>query len=286
MKQLSRGERLPLDAHVPDGVLQAGLAARGLALDFACFALDASGKLLDDRYMTFFNQPTSPCGGVRSAAVGADKDGFALQLARLPAAVERVVITASIDGSGVMSQLQSGRIRLGGRDAGALPTHARARAGLAYVPQGREIFKSLTVEENLLSAVQSTPPRAALERAYALFPRLHERRRNGGGQLSGGEQQMLAVARALMAEPQIVLFDEPLEGLAPKVRDELMDAIQRLVRERGVGCLLVEQHVDVVLDFVDRVIVLERGVPVFHGTSAELRADPALLDRTIGLEKV
>lgn len=185
-----------------------------------------------------------------------------------------------------LSQLQSGRILLNRQDTGRVSTHLRARAGLAYVPQGRDIFKSLSVEENLLSAVQSRPPRLALERAYALFPRLHERRRNGGGQLSGGEQQMLAVARALMSEPKIVLFDEPLEGLAPKVRDELMEAIRRLVQDSGVGCLLVEQHVDVVLDFVDRVIVLERGIPVFSGSSAELRADPALLDRTIGLEKV
>ena len=185
-----------------------------------------------------------------------------------------------------LAQLQSGRILLNRQGVSDASTHLRARAGLAYVPQGRDIFKSLSVEENLLSAVQSRPPRPALERAYALFPRLHERRRNGGGQLSGGEQQMLAVARALMSEPKIVLFDEPLEGLAPKVRDELMEAIRKLVQESGVGCLLVEQHVDVVLDFVDRVIVLERGIPVFSGSSAELMADPALLDRTIGLEKV
>lgn len=112
MKQLSRGERLPLAAHAPDGVVQAGLSARGLALDFACFALDASGKLVDESYMTFFNQPASPCGGVRSAAVGADKDGFIFDLGRLPAAVERVVITASIDGGGRMSQLESGYLRL------------------------------------------------------------------------------------------------------------------------------------------------------------------------------
>jgi stress response protein SCP2 len=117
MKQLSRGERLPLGAHAPDGVLQAGLSARALALDFACFALDASGKLLDERYMTFFNQPASPCGGVRGGAVGADKDGFSFDLGRLPAAVERVVITASIDGSGVMSELQSGYLRLLSRGA-------------------------------------------------------------------------------------------------------------------------------------------------------------------------
>ena len=117
MKQLSRGERLPLAAHAPDGLLQAGLSARGLALDFACFALDAKGRLFDERYMTFFNQPTSPCGGVRAATGGGDGDGFAFDLGRLPAGVERVVITASIDGGGVMSQLQSGHVRLASRDA-------------------------------------------------------------------------------------------------------------------------------------------------------------------------
>ena len=117
MKQLSRGERLPLAAHAPDGVLQAGLSARGLALDFACFALDAQGKLFDERYMTFFNQSASPCGGVRAAGAGADKDGFSFDLNRLPGGVERVVITASIDGAGRMSQLESGHVRLLGRDA-------------------------------------------------------------------------------------------------------------------------------------------------------------------------
>ena len=185
-----------------------------------------------------------------------------------------------------LSQLLGGRILLNGQNVGSLPTHARARAGVAYVPQGREIFKSLTVEENLLSAAHGQSGRAALERAYAMFPRLRERRRNGGGQLSGGEQQMLAVARALMLDPKLVLLDEPLEGLAPKVRDELIEAIGRMVQQSGVGCLLVEQHVDVVLDFVDRVIVLERGIPVFSGTSAALRAAPELLDQTIGLAKV
>lgn len=116
MKQLKRGERLPLADHAPSGVLQAGLSAHGLALDFACFALDAGGKLVDERYMTFFNQPLSPCGGVRSAAAGADKDGFVFELGRLPAGVERVVITASVDGGGTMSQLQSGHLRLASQD--------------------------------------------------------------------------------------------------------------------------------------------------------------------------
>jgi branched-chain amino acid transport system ATP-binding protein len=184
------------------------------------------------------------------------------------------------------AQLQGGRVLLDGRDASAWPTHARARAGLGYVPQGREIFPSLSVEENLIAALQGHPRGPALDKVYGLFPRLRERRRNGGTQLSGGEQQMLSVARALMAGPSLLLLDEPLEGLAPKVRDELMDAISALVASTGVGCLLVEQHVDVVLDFADEVIVLERGVPVFHGPVEELRSDGAILDRAIGLEKV
>jgi stress response protein SCP2 len=112
MKELTRGERLPLAHYATDGTLQAGLSAQGLTLDFACFGLDAGGKLVDDRYMTFFNQPESPCGGVRAGAVGGDTHGFLFQLARLPAAVERVTITASIDGGGAMSQLQSGCLRL------------------------------------------------------------------------------------------------------------------------------------------------------------------------------
>lgn len=185
-----------------------------------------------------------------------------------------------------LAQLQKGAIRFGGADISRMPTYQRARAGLAYVPQSRDIFASLTVEENLLSALQGRAAGRALDRAYALFPRLHERRLNGGNQLSGGEQQMLAVARALVTEPGILLLDEPLEGLAPKVRDELMQAIERLVLQTGVGCLLVEQHVDVVLDFADHVIVLERGTTVFAGSANALRADTRLLNRTIGLEKV
>lgn len=116
MKHLLRGERLPLAPHAPDGSLKVGLSVHGLALDFACFALDARGKLVDDRYMTFFNQPASPCGGVFLGAVGDDRDGFVFQLGRLPASVERVVITASSDGGGVMSQLQSGTLRLLGHE--------------------------------------------------------------------------------------------------------------------------------------------------------------------------
>ena len=185
-----------------------------------------------------------------------------------------------------LTQLQGGSIELGGRNANGMPAYERALAGLGYVPQSRDIFTSLTVEENLLCALQGRPAKGGLSQAYALFPRLYERRRNGGGQLSGGEQQMLSVARALVSQPKVLMLDEPLEGLAPKVRDELMDAIERLVLETGVGCLLVEQHVDVVLDFADHVVVLERGMTVFNGPTAQLRAEPALLDRAIGLSKV
>ena len=118
MQQLARGERLAL-AQAADGKVQAGLSAQGLALDFACFALGADGKLVDERYMTFFNQPVSPCGGVRLGSVGTDRDGFVFELGRLPAAVERVVIAASVDGDagGSMAQLQSGALRLVGGGA-------------------------------------------------------------------------------------------------------------------------------------------------------------------------
>jgi branched-chain amino acid transport system ATP-binding protein len=185
-----------------------------------------------------------------------------------------------------LAQLQRGAIEFDGHQLGRMPTWQRARIGLGYVPQSRDIFASLTVEENLLSALQGRAATPALDKAYRLFPRLHERRRNGGNQLSGGEQQMLSVARALVGESKILLLDEPLEGLAPKVRDELMAAIDQLCSQTGVGCLLVEQHVDLVLDFADKVILLERGVPVFNGDTAALRADAGLLNRTIGLEKI
>lgn len=185
-----------------------------------------------------------------------------------------------------LAQLQAGSITLGGQDVTRMPIHERARAGLGYVPQSRDIFPSLTVEENLLCALQGGSAQRALEQAYTLFPRLHERRKNGGAQLSGGEQQMLSVARALVGNPKILLLDEPLEGLAPRVREELMDAIEQLASTTGVGCLLVEQHVDVVLDFAHQVVVLERGLVVFSGSPDRLRNEPALLNRAIGLEKV
>lgn len=184
-----------------------------------------------------------------------------------------------------LADLMEGRIAFGGNDISGANTYARARAGLGYVPQSRDIFPSLTVEENLLSGLQGRSASSALPPVYALFPRLKERRRNGGTQLSGGEQQMLSVARALVGQPSILLLDEPLEGLAPMVREELMDAIVRMSDQLGVGCILVEQHVDVVLAFSKNVIVLERGIAAYAGSSTALRNEEELLNRTIGIQK-
>lgn len=184
-----------------------------------------------------------------------------------------------------LAQIHSGRITLGGTDIVTLPTWRRARAGLGYVPQTRDIFKSLSVEENLLSAVRTSDDDKRVEAAFALFPRLRERRNNNGMQLSGGEQQMLAVARATISGPRLLLMDEPMEGLAPRLRDELMDAIRNMVGLSGIGCILVEQHVDVVLEFADDVLILERGKPVFLGAANELRKHPTILNQAIGFEK-
>jgi branched-chain amino acid transport system ATP-binding protein len=185
-----------------------------------------------------------------------------------------------------LAQLISGRVLLNGTDISRQATYKRARAGLGYVPQTRDVFPSLTVDENLQSAMNGGQGPEAIAAAYRLFPKLSERRGHAGNQLSGGEQQMLSVARALVTTPKILLLDEPLEGLAPQVREELMDTIQRLADQTGVGCVLVEQHVDIVLDFATKIIVLERGVLVFTGSTADLRARPEVLDRAIGLDKV
>jgi branched-chain amino acid transport system ATP-binding protein len=184
-----------------------------------------------------------------------------------------------------LADLMKGRIHFGGDDISNASTYARSRAGLGYVPQSRDIFPSLTVEENLLAGLQGRSASVALPPIYALFPRLKERRRNGGTQLSGGEQQMLSVARALVGQPRILLLDEPLEGLAPMVREELMDAIVRMSDQLGVGCIIVEQHVDVVLEFSNNVIVLERGLAAYSGSAAVLSGEEALLNRTIGIQK-
>jgi branched-chain amino acid transport system ATP-binding protein len=179
------------------------------------------------------------------------------------------------------TRVNRGRIAWRGVDITYEPPHRRARAGIGWVAQEREIFATLTVEENLTVAARDGP--WSLSRVYELFPRLAERRRNLGNQLSGGEQQMLAIARALMTNPALLLLDEPFEGLAPVVVDELTAAIRRMISERCNAFVLVEQHVEVALPLTEQVIVLERGRIVHRGPSAELLSDHAALERLVGL---
>jgi branched-chain amino acid transport system ATP-binding protein len=179
------------------------------------------------------------------------------------------------------TQIGRGRILWRGEDITGYASHRRARAGIGWVAQEREIFSTLTVEENL--TVASREGRWDLSAVYDLFPRLAERRRNLGNQLSGGEQQMLAIARALMTNPALLLLDEPLEGLAPIVVEELAAAIRRMTSESGDAFILVEQHAEVALSLTESALVLERGRIVHSGPSAKLLADHAALDRLIGL---
>ncbi|ANT54328.1 ABC transporter ATP-binding protein [Mesorhizobium amorphae] len=178
-----------------------------------------------------------------------------------------------------LTRQHSGTIRLKGQPIDRLPPHKRSRLGLGLVPQTRDIFPSLTVEENLQAGVRNG---ASIEEAYDLFPRLKERRRNGGRQLSGGEQQMLAVARTLMGKPDIILLDEPLEGLAPVICERLVAVFQELSR-RGHTIVLVEQHTAIALDFAERVIIIEQGGIVFEGAASELKSNKELLDRHVGI---
>lgn len=178
--------------------------------------------------------------------------------------------------------LRSGRITFRGDDISALAPHQRADLGLGYVPQTRDIFPSLTVEENLLAGLKRRP-RGALDEAYALFPRLAERRRNGGTQLSGGEQQMLSVARALLGRPSLLLLDEPLEGLAPLIRQELLRAFSNLSRETGIAVVIVEQQVDEALGYAERALILDHGTVVHNADAASLLADPETLERWVGM---
>ncbi|MBT2321913.1 ABC transporter ATP-binding protein [Variovorax paradoxus] len=178
--------------------------------------------------------------------------------------------------------LRSGRVSFQGRDVSSLAPHERADLGLGYVPQTRDIFPSLTVEENLLAGLKRRP-RKALDEAYALFPRLAERRRNGGAQLSGGEQQMLSVARALLGQPSLLLLDEPLEGLAPLIRLELLSAFRNLSRETGIAVVIVEQQVDEALAYAQRAVVLDHGTVVHQADAAALLADEETLERWVGM---
>src|SRR5689334_12794870 len=176
-----------------------------------------------------------------------------------------------------------GAITLGGVALHKLPSHLRAAAGIGWVPQERNIFKSLTVHENLTAVAR--PGRFTPERIYEMFPRLAERKTNLGTQLSGGEQQMLAVGRALVVNPKLLLLDEPLEGLAPIIVSELLRAISRITREEGLSAIIVEQHPQAILAISDRAIVLDHGTVVHADTAAALRANPELLDRLLGVAR-
>ncbi len=179
------------------------------------------------------------------------------------------------------TQVGRGRILWRGEDITRRQPHRRALAGIGWVAQEREIFASLTVEENLTVAARDG--RWDLAAVYDLFPRLAERRSNFGNQLSGGEQQMLAIARALMTNPALLLLDEPLEGLAPIVVEELAAAIRRMTSEDSNAYILVEQHADIALSLTENAIVIERGRVVHSGASAQLLTDHATLDRLVGL---
>jgi branched-chain amino acid transport system ATP-binding protein len=180
-----------------------------------------------------------------------------------------------------VTRYRGGTIRLDGRDVTRLRPDQRAQAGIGWVPQERNIFRSLTVEENLTAVAR--PGRWTATRVYELFPRLAERRTNLGNQLSGGEQQMLAVGRALVLNPRLMLLDEPLEGLAPIIVEELIAALTRIVREEGLATILVEQNAHKILGVTDRAVILERGAIVHESDSATLRADRGVLERFLGV---
>jgi branched-chain amino acid transport system ATP-binding protein len=186
--------------------------------------------------------------------------------------VGKTTLLATIMG---LTTLQAGSIEWRGQQIERLPVHQRSRLGVGYVPQTRDIFASLTVEENL--AVAGRAGRWSLERVYELFPRLAERRSNMGNQISGGEQQMLAIGRALMGDPALLLLDEPLEGLAPIIVDALLRAIERLARDEALSIVLVEQSAKLALEVTNRALVLNRGRIVYQGDSAALLSDPDLL---------
>ncbi|HZY17996.1 MAG TPA: ABC transporter ATP-binding protein [Ramlibacter sp.] len=177
----------------------------------------------------------------------------------------------------------AGSITLAGTALHKLAPHQRAAAGIGWVPQERNIFKSLTVHENLTAVAR--PGKWTPDAVYAMFPRLAERKTNLGTQLSGGEQQMLAVGRALVLNPRLLLLDEPLEGLAPIIVEELLRAIRRITREEGLSAIIVEQHPQAILAISDHAVVLDRGTVVHSGTARELREDTALVDRLLGVAR-
>jgi branched-chain amino acid transport system ATP-binding protein len=192
--------------------------------------------------------------------------------------VGKTTLLATIMGHTTM---HGGAVEFGGADITRQPVHKRALAGFGYVPQEREIFPSLSVKENL--TVAARPGRWTVERIYDLFPGLATRQTNMGNQLSGGEQQMLSIGRALMGNPSLLLMDEPLEGLAPVIVDTLIAAFHRLRQEDGLAIVLVEQHARLALEFAARSIVLDRGKVVYDGDSKPLLDDPQRLGDLIGV---
>ena len=192
--------------------------------------------------------------------------------------VGKTTLLATIMGH---TRLHAGGIRFADEEIAGLPPYRRARLGIGFVPQEREIFPSLTVEENLM--VAERPGQWTLAGVYDFFPSLAERRRNHGNQLSGGEQQMLAIGRALMGNPTLLLLDEPLEGLAPVIVDALLAGLERLKREDELALLLVEQHAKLALELAQTAIVLDRGVIVFTGKSQELLDAPERLHALMGI---
>ncbi len=180
-----------------------------------------------------------------------------------------------------LTRLRRGTLRWRGRDLAALPTHRRSRSGIGWVPQERYMWASLTVEEHLTAVARPGPWNIA--RIYQIFPRLEERRANFGNQLSGGEQQMLAIGRALMVNPALLLLDEPMEGLAPIIVQELMGVIRDLVTRSGMAVIVVEQHAKLALSLTRQAIVLERGRVVHRAPSEALLADPDTLHRLVAV---
>ena len=180
------------------------------------------------------------------------------------------------------ARLFRGRLWFAGQEITRLPSERRAALGLGWVPQERNVFRSLTVEENLTAVARPGGP-WTLRRVYELFPRLEERRRTLGSALSGGEQQMLAMGRALMLNPRLLLLDEPLEGLAPVTAQGLLGAIQRMTRAEGMAAIIVEQHARQILPITDRVAILERGRLVHLGASEALLRAPAIAERYLGV---